>query len=181
MHSSSGPDPFAHNEAPNAPLPAAPQSTYSTFRHQSPQLVPQDITNYPPRSGGPSPAFSDATAHHNQGGETPEYYFQNEKAPLPGDMPTQTLGPGAPYAFRLNPGQGQQTGVGRVGSLARRIHGWSWQAFPIGMGTGAVYVTMSGVRARSKTLITVETIFFFINFALFVLNVSTLAAQAFCS
>ncbi|KAI0812459.1 voltage-dependent anion channel-domain-containing protein [Irpex lacteus] len=34
----------------------------------------------------------------------------------------------------------------QVSKLSRRIHGWSWQAFPIGMGTGAVYVTLAGLR-----------------------------------
>lgn len=66
-----------------------------------------------------------------------------------------------------------------VGHLARRIHGWSWQAFPIGMGTGAVYVTLSGVRGRSNAMIVVETVFYFINMALFLLNISTLTLQLF--
>ena len=35
------------------------------------------------------------------------------------------------------------TRVQRVGHVARRVHGWSWQAFPVGMGTGAVYVNLS--------------------------------------
>ncbi|KAI0071518.1 hypothetical protein K474DRAFT_611655 [Panus rudis PR-1116 ss-1] len=66
----------------------------------------------------------------------------------------------------------------KVGSLARRIHGWSWQAFPIGMGTGAVYVTLSGLKNHSSALTTVETIFYFLNMILFLLNVTTLALQA---
>ncbi|KAI0036945.1 voltage-dependent anion channel-domain-containing protein [Vararia minispora EC-137] len=66
----------------------------------------------------------------------------------------------------------------RVTTIARRIHGWSWQAFPIGMGTSAVYVTMSGLRQRSSTLRVVETIFFFLNIAIFLINVSTLVLQA---
>ncbi|THU82392.1 hypothetical protein K435DRAFT_823225 [Dendrothele bispora CBS 962.96] len=66
----------------------------------------------------------------------------------------------------------------QVSTLARRIHGWSWQAFPIGMGTGAVYVTLSGIKERSSTLTTIETIFFFLNMALFLLNTTTLAIQA---
>ncbi|TFK52714.1 hypothetical protein OE88DRAFT_1292460 [Heliocybe sulcata] len=66
----------------------------------------------------------------------------------------------------------------QVSSLARRIHGWSWQAFPIGMGTGAVYVTMSAIKYHSKVLTVIETIFFFINMVLFVLNMSTLLIQA---
>ncbi|KAF8895246.1 voltage-dependent anion channel [Infundibulicybe gibba] len=65
-----------------------------------------------------------------------------------------------------------------VSSLARRIHGWSWQAFPVGMGTGAVYVTLSGLRGRSPALIFVETAFYFLNIALFLLNSSTLLLQA---
>ncbi|KAI9448713.1 voltage-dependent anion channel-domain-containing protein [Lactarius psammicola] len=65
----------------------------------------------------------------------------------------------------------------RVGRLARRIHGWSWQAFPIGMGTGAVYVTLSGLKQHPRVLTTVETIFFFINLSLFLLNSSTLFLQ----
>ncbi|KAH8093113.1 voltage-dependent anion channel-domain-containing protein [Cristinia sonorae] len=66
----------------------------------------------------------------------------------------------------------------KIGTLARRIHGWSWQAFPIGMGTGAVYVTLSGLKSRSPALITVETIFYFLNIVLFLLNSSTLLIQA---
>ncbi|TCD62836.1 hypothetical protein EIP91_006349 [Steccherinum ochraceum] len=77
------------------------------------------------------------------------------------------------------PGPSQQgSPPPKVGSLARRIHGWSWQAFPIGMGTGAVYVTLSGLKSRSPALITVETVFYFLNIILFLLNSSTLLIQA---
>ncbi|THH06529.1 hypothetical protein EW146_g9586 [Bondarzewia mesenterica] len=65
-----------------------------------------------------------------------------------------------------------------VSTLARRIHGWSWQAFPIGMGTGAVYVTLSGLKNHSSALTTVETVFYFLNMILFVLNSTTLLIQA---
>ncbi|KAI0742252.1 voltage-dependent anion channel-domain-containing protein [Daedaleopsis nitida] len=65
----------------------------------------------------------------------------------------------------------------KVSTLARRIHGWSWQAFPIGMGTGAVYVTLSGLKEHSTTLTHVETFFYFLNMALFVLNTMTLLIQ----
>jgi tellurite resistance protein TehA-like permease len=65
-----------------------------------------------------------------------------------------------------------------VTRIARRIHGWTWQAYPIGMGTSAVYVTMSGLRDRSPTLVTVEHVFFFLNIAIFLLNLSTLFLQA---
>ncbi|KAF8993505.1 voltage-dependent anion channel [Cyathus striatus] len=66
----------------------------------------------------------------------------------------------------------------RVSALARRIHGWSWQAFPIGMGTGAVYVSLSGLKYHSDALTTAETVFYFLNMALFLLNTITLLLQA---
>ncbi|KAI0066516.1 hypothetical protein BV25DRAFT_1820496 [Artomyces pyxidatus] len=65
-----------------------------------------------------------------------------------------------------------------VGNLARRIHGWTWQAFPIGMGTGAVYTVLSGIKGRPPALISIETAFYFLNIALFLLNTSTLLLQA---
>ncbi|KAL0960556.1 hypothetical protein HGRIS_005592 [Hohenbuehelia grisea] len=65
-----------------------------------------------------------------------------------------------------------------VSALARRIHGWTWQAYPIGMGTGAVYVSLSGLKFHPKAITTLETIFFFLNLILFVLNTSTLVLQA---
>ncbi|KAF8754083.1 Voltage-dependent anion channel [Rhizoctonia solani] len=46
----------------------------------------------------------------------------------------------------------------RYSALSRRIHGWSWQSFPIGMGTGAI-------------------VFYVLNICLFVLNLSMLGLQ----
>ena len=54
------------------------------------------------------------------------------------------------------------------------------QQFPIGMGTGAVYVTMSGLKQHSSVLTNVETFFFFLNLALFILNTTTLLLQFIC-
>lgn len=50
--------------------------------------------------------------------------------------------------------------------------------FPIGMGTGAVYVTLSGIKQHSPALTTVETGFYFLNITLFLLNSITLLLQA---
>ncbi|QRW08455.1 C4-dicarboxylate transporter/malic acid transporter [Ceratobasidium sp. AG-Ba] len=66
----------------------------------------------------------------------------------------------------------------RFGALAKRVHGWSWQAFPIGMGTGAVYVLLSALDPHPEWVTTVEVIFFFMNIFLFLLNISTLALQS---
>ncbi|KAF8473684.1 voltage-dependent anion channel-domain-containing protein [Russula ochroleuca] len=66
----------------------------------------------------------------------------------------------------------------RVSTLARRIHGWSWKTFPIGMGTGAVYVTLSGLKGHPGPPTKIETVFFFINVSLFIFNSSTLLLQA---
>ncbi|KAF8756877.1 Voltage-dependent anion channel [Rhizoctonia solani] len=65
----------------------------------------------------------------------------------------------------------------KFGGLAKRVHGWSWQAFPIGMGTGAVYVLLSALDPHPEWVTTVEVVFFFLALFLFALNISTLALQ----
>ncbi|KAI0316182.1 voltage-dependent anion channel-domain-containing protein [Amylostereum chailletii] len=109
-----------------------------------------------------------------------EFHPRFEPSTL-GSIPTHTFGPASAYAFndpRAPPAFPGQPPPKRASRLARRIHGWTWQAFPIGMGTSAVYVTMSGLKNRSDTLKTVETIFYFLNMALFILNCTTLLLQA---
>jgi hypothetical protein len=49
------------------------------------------------------------------------------------------------------------------------------------MGTGAVYVTLAGLKGHPGPLTNVEAIFFFINLSLFILNSSTLILQAICA
>ncbi|KZV65106.1 hypothetical protein PENSPDRAFT_690169 [Peniophora sp. CONT] len=92
-----------------------------------------------------------------------------------GDIPTDNYLNAAAYSAPAPNQNGPQRKVNRI---ARRVHGWTWQAFPVGMGTGAVYVTMSGLKDRSPALKAIETVFFFINISLFCLNVTTLAIQA---
>ncbi|KIY71887.1 hypothetical protein CYLTODRAFT_418429 [Cylindrobasidium torrendii FP15055 ss-10] len=65
------------------------------------------------------------------------------------------------------------------GSLACRIHGWTWQSFSIGMGTSAVYVTLNGLKDHSPAVTTLETIFFVLNVLFFLFNVFALTIQAF--
>lgn len=65
-----------------------------------------------------------------------------------------------------------------VNSLARRIHGWSWQAFPIGMGTSAVFLTFSGHTENNKGLDVLEIVFFILTITIFCLNTLTLLLQA---
>ncbi|KAI0790688.1 voltage-dependent anion channel-domain-containing protein [Abortiporus biennis] len=71
-----------------------------------------------------------------------------------------------------------QTRQVQVNVISRRIHGWTWQAFPIGMGTGAVYVCLAGIKDHPGGVLTiVENIFFFFNIVLFLLNTCTLSLQ----
>lgn len=63
-------------------------------------------------------------------------------------------------------------------SFFRRVHGWSWQAWPIAMGTGAVFVLMSNLYNAPDWVVYPELIFFFFVCALFVLNVTLLLFQA---
>ncbi|KAF9561760.1 hypothetical protein CPC08DRAFT_707120 [Agrocybe pediades] len=74
--------------------------------------------------------------------------------------------------------QTQATRVEKASALARRIHGWSWQAFPMGLGTGAVYLTMSNIKTPPTFFHKIETVFFFFNVVLFSINTLTLALQA---
>lgn len=46
------------------------------------------------------------------------------------------------------------------------------------MGTGAVYVVLYGLKDRSPVVATIETGFYFLNMALFLLNTTTLFLQA---
>lgn len=46
------------------------------------------------------------------------------------------------------------------------------------MGTGAVYVTLSGIKYHSPVLTHIETAFYFLNMALFIINTTTLLLQA---
>lgn len=49
------------------------------------------------------------------------------------------------------------------------------------MGTGAVYVTLAGLKQHpGHPLTIVETVFYFLNIALFLLNTSTLLLQLLC-
>ncbi|CAE6519040.1 unnamed protein product [Rhizoctonia solani] len=65
----------------------------------------------------------------------------------------------------------------RYSALSRRIHGWSWQSFPIGMGTGAVYVLLSALNPHPAWVTKIEIVFYVLNIFLFSLNVSMLALQ----
>lgn len=65
-----------------------------------------------------------------------------------------------------------------VHSLARRIHGWSWQAFPVGMGTSAVYLTLSGWSEECKPRDMIEHIFFYLTLVIFFINLCSLILQA---
>lgn len=46
------------------------------------------------------------------------------------------------------------------------------------MGTGAVYVVLGGLKDKSPIVPTIETVFYFLNMALFLLNTATLLLQA---
>ena len=54
----------------------------------------------------------------------------------------------------------------------------TYTQFPIGMGTGAVYATLAGIKEHNRVLTHVEIFFYFLNIALFLFNSSTLLLQA---
>ncbi|CAE6392676.1 unnamed protein product [Rhizoctonia solani] len=65
----------------------------------------------------------------------------------------------------------------QYGTLRRRIHGWTWQSFPIGMGTGAVYVLLSALNPHPTWVTYIEITFYILNICLFSLNVIMLGLQ----
>ncbi|CAE6426634.1 unnamed protein product [Rhizoctonia solani] len=65
----------------------------------------------------------------------------------------------------------------RYSTLSRRIHGWSWQSFPVGMGTGAVYVLLSALNPHPAWVTYIEITFYILNMCLFSLNISMLCLQ----
>lgn len=59
-------------------------------------------------------------------------------------------------------------------------YGESCSQFPVGMGTGAVYLTLSGLKNHADVVTNVETAFYILNMVLFCLNSTTLLLQLIC-
>lgn len=113
----------------------------------------------PPRS--PSPLVrgpSESSAHTYL--RPHEYHLTNQSTPdlsraasptetiveLPaaaatlGEIPTSNYLNAAAYSTPAS-AQNENGPQRKANRIARRVHGWTWQAFPVGMGTGAVYVS----------------------------------------
>ncbi|KAI0038588.1 hypothetical protein FA95DRAFT_1613264 [Auriscalpium vulgare] len=107
--------------------------------------------------------------------DTPPYGPSAPSTPPPPPLRTDETSCGGPVPDANN----LKSPLPRVGRFARTIHGWSWQAFPIGMGTGAVYVCLSGIKtSQNSALFGIETCFYILNLVLFTLNSLTLILQA---
>ncbi|KIY64179.1 hypothetical protein CYLTODRAFT_493343 [Cylindrobasidium torrendii FP15055 ss-10] len=66
----------------------------------------------------------------------------------------------------------------KVSSVARHIHGWSWATYPVVMGTGAVYLTLSALKDHPPWLHTMEIVFWSISIFIWTLNALILTLQA---
>ncbi|KAK0472532.1 voltage-dependent anion channel-domain-containing protein [Armillaria novae-zelandiae] len=66
----------------------------------------------------------------------------------------------------------------QVSGISRRIHGWSWQAFPIVMGTSAVFMTLSDLKRHPAFVSRIEMVFFVFSISLFLVNMVMLFIQA---
>ncbi|PBK68181.1 hypothetical protein ARMSODRAFT_209496 [Armillaria solidipes] len=66
----------------------------------------------------------------------------------------------------------------QVSDITRRIHGWSWQAFPIVMGTSAVFMTLSDLKRHPAFVSRIEMVFFVFSVSLFLVNMVMLFLQA---
>ncbi|KAK0184785.1 voltage-dependent anion channel-domain-containing protein [Armillaria mellea] len=65
----------------------------------------------------------------------------------------------------------------QVSGVARRIHGWSWQTFPIVMGTSAVFMTLSDLKPHPAFVSGIEMVFFVFSISLFFMNMVMLFLQ----
>ncbi|KAK0219452.1 voltage-dependent anion channel-domain-containing protein [Armillaria nabsnona] len=63
--------------------------------------------------------------------------------------------------------------------IAGRIHGWSWQTFPIVMGTSAVFMTLSDLKRHPAFVSRIEMVFLVFSISLFLTNMVTLFLQTF--
>ncbi|KAI0040324.1 hypothetical protein FA95DRAFT_1503014 [Auriscalpium vulgare] len=131
----------------------------------------------PPSSADVQLSFTANTSTIRTIGGLPLLDYALAEPPLPGASTQPTDVQCA--ACLANPPPNDVKSSPRVSRLARTIHGWSWQAFPIGMGTGAVYVCLSGIKtSQHSSLFHLETAFYFLNLTLFALNSITLFLQA---
>ena len=110
----------------------------------------------PPRS--PSPAHRGPSDSSSRPYLSPhEYHLTNQSTPdlsrvasptetvvdLPatavalGEIPTDNFLNASAFSAP-SPSNNRNAPQRKVNRLARRVHGWTWQAFPVGMGTGAV-------------------------------------------
>ncbi|KAF8341352.1 voltage-dependent anion channel-domain-containing protein [Cantharellus anzutake] len=62
-------------------------------------------------------------------------------------------------------------------SIAKRIHAWTWQSFPIGMGTAAVYVCLCNLHHQSHNVRDIARVIYYITIAMFLFNVLALFFQ----
>ncbi|KAG0144429.1 hypothetical protein CROQUDRAFT_47333 [Cronartium quercuum f. sp. fusiforme G11] len=66
-----------------------------------------------------------------------------------------------------------------VSVIRRYIHGWTYQTYPMGLGTGAVYVLLYNLSYKSKALMNFQIFLFFVNATIFSFTSLILALQAY--
>ncbi|KAG0144444.1 hypothetical protein CROQUDRAFT_65042 [Cronartium quercuum f. sp. fusiforme G11] len=68
--------------------------------------------------------------------------------------------------------------VEEVSVIRRLIHGWTYQTYPMGLGTGAVYVLLYNLSYKSQALMNLQIFLFLFNLAIFIFTSLILALQA---
>ncbi|KAF8321246.1 hypothetical protein DL93DRAFT_1624708 [Clavulina sp. PMI_390] len=63
------------------------------------------------------------------------------------------------------------------GTFGRRIHAWTWQAFPIGMGTSAVCVCLANLHDQWSWAHDIARVFYYLTISIFIINTLTLMSQ----
>ncbi|CAH7671501.1 voltage-dependent anion channel [Phakopsora pachyrhizi] len=65
-----------------------------------------------------------------------------------------------------------------VSGISKRIHGMTWQAYPVGLGTATGYILLSALKPHPKFLLPLEIALFIINIIVFSLTTGLLTVQA---
>ncbi|PLW27971.1 hypothetical protein PCASD_22853 [Puccinia coronata f. sp. avenae] len=65
-----------------------------------------------------------------------------------------------------------------VSSFSKRIHGMTWQAYPVGLGTATGYILLANLKPHPDFLTKIEIGLFILNMIIFSLTTGLLVIQA---
>ncbi|KAH9452075.1 hypothetical protein Pst134EA_026010 [Puccinia striiformis f. sp. tritici] len=65
-----------------------------------------------------------------------------------------------------------------VSNFSKRIHGMTWQAYPVGLGTATGYILLANLKTHPAFLTKIEILLFIMNIIIFSLTTGLMVVQA---